>query len=215
MFVLEQENSALYDRIQERNLARQYDLLINCIEIGLIQGFRSFDKYMLWSLNSAAVANISQHGGRFREEPIYLKGHTPPHFLLVPSLMDQFISTVHENWFEWSPYVLASYVLWRLNWVHPFIEGNGRTARAACYYALCVKTGGLPGGKHTVPERIRHERQPYYDALQEADRAWHEGHLKFGKMESYLNRLLDEQVMDFPLARDGADEVTPSFGKAG
>lgn len=160
MFVLEEEDKNLYDRVQERNLARQYDLLVNCIEIGISQGVRAFDKYLLWSLNATAVSNISQFGGRFREEPVYLKDHVPPHFKTVPHLMDQFISTVQENWYIWSEYVLASYVLWRLNWIHPFIEGNGRTARAACYYILCVKSGGLPGGRITVPERIRHEREP-------------------------------------------------------
>lgn len=199
MFVLEQENRELYDRIQERNLARQYDLLINCIEIGIIQGVRSFDKFLLWSLNAAAVANISQFGGRFREEPVYLKDHKPPHFEKVPHLMDQFFSTVQENWFVWDEYTLASYVLWRLNWIHPFIEGNGRTARAACYYTLCVKSGGLPGGRIIVPERIRHDRAPYYEALSEADREWDNGELRFPKMEAYIARLLDEQVMDMPL----------------
>jgi Fic family protein len=199
VFVLEEENKILYDRIQEHNLARQYDLLINCIEIGIGQGIRSFDKYLLWSLNAAAVSNISQFGGRFREEPIYLRTHTTPHFLLVPHLMDQFISTVQENWYIWSQYVLASYVLWRLNWIHPFIEGNGRTARAACYYILCAKAGGLPGGKIIVPERIRHEREPYYEALSEADQTWQNGNLSFPKMEAFLARLLDEQVLDMPL----------------
>jgi Fic family protein len=210
VFVLEEENRILYDRIQEHNLARQYDLLINCIEIGIYQGVRAFDKYMLWSLNAAAVSNISQFGGRFREEPIYLQDYTPPHFSQVPHLMDQFISTVQENWFVWSEYVLASYVLWRLNWIHPFIEGNGRTARAACYYALCAKFRGLPGGKIIVPERIRYEREPYYEALREADQAWHNGELRFPKMEAYLFRLLDEQVMDMPLPK--SDEAqTPPF----
>lgn len=97
MFVLEEEDHLLYDKVQERNLARQYDLLVNCIEIGIIQGVRAFDKYFLWSLNAAAVSNISQFGGRFREEPVYLKNHRPPHFEKVPHLMDQFISTVQEN----------------------------------------------------------------------------------------------------------------------
>src|SRR4051794_35819408 len=59
----------------------------------------------------------------------------------VPGLMDQFIVTVHENWYMWSETVLAAYALWRLNWIHLFVEGNGRTARAACYYLLCVKSG--------------------------------------------------------------------------
>ena len=208
MFVLEEENKNLYERVQERNLARQYDLLINCVEIGIIQGVRAFDKYLLWALNSAAVSNISQFGGRFREEPVYLKDHRPPHFEKVPNLMDQFITTVHENWYTWSATEIASYVLWRMNWIHPFIEGNGRTARAACYYIICAKLGGLPGGKVIVPERIRLERQPYYEALSEADGAWEIGDLLFPKMEAYLARLLDEQVMDIPVPTDATDKPT-------
>lgn len=211
MFVLENEDQGLYDRIQERNLARQYDLLINCIEIGVIQGVRAFDKYLLWSLNAAAVSNISQFGGRFREEPVYLKDHRPPHFEKVPHLMDQFISTVQENWYIWSETTLAAYVLWRLNWIHPFIEGNGRTARAACYYTLCAKFGGLPGGKIILPERIRHDRGPYYEALQEADEAWHDGDLQFPKMEDYIARLFNEQVMDMPHG-GGGSHVPPLGG---
>ena len=206
MFVLEEEDPYLFDRIQEKNLTRQYDLLINCIEIGVKQGVRAFDKYFLWALNAAAVANISQLGGRFREEPVYLRDHKPPHFQKVPILMDQLVTTVQENWYIWSATELASYVLWRMNWVHPFIEGNGRTARAACYYIICAKLGGLPGGKVIVPERIRLERQPYYEALSEADRAWENGELLFPKMETYLARLLDEQVMDLPLPADATDK---------
>ncbi|MGA7851585.1 MAG: hypothetical protein WCA13_21000, partial [Terriglobales bacterium] len=55
-----------------------HDLLTNCIEIGLEKGIEAFDKYTLWALNYAAVANIAQFGGRFREEPIYVSDHVPP-----------------------------------------------------------------------------------------------------------------------------------------
>jgi hypothetical protein len=61
-------------------------------------------------LNHIAVANISQFGGRFREEPIYVGNHIPPHFRKVPELMDRFISTIHENWFNWRPTELGAYV---------------------------------------------------------------------------------------------------------
>ena len=91
---------------------------------------------MLWDLKHVAVANISQFGGRFREEPIYVGTHKPPHFRDVPELMDQFISSFHENWYDWTATELAAYGLWRLNWNYPFMEGNGRTARAASYYLL-------------------------------------------------------------------------------
>jgi Fic family protein len=120
----------------------------------------------------------------------------PPHFRDVPALMDQFISTVHENWYNWTYTELAAYGLWRLNWIHPFIEGNGRTARAACYYLLCARSGGLIGGRKIVPERIRENRQPYYAALQAADRAWEQGNLDFSDMEDYLAGLVREQLQD-------------------
>jgi Fic family protein len=194
MLVTEARDHLLYDRIQERNLIRQYDLLTNCIEIGLKQGPTSFDKYTLWALNHVAVANISQFGGRFRQEPIYVGNHVPPHFKEVPDLMDRFISFVHENWSLLSPTALAAYGLWRLNWVHPFIEGNGRTARAVCYYLLCARTGVLLPGKKIVPERIRESRADYVRALRAADVAWEGGNLDVSEMDMYLARLLEAQL---------------------
>jgi hypothetical protein len=38
MSVREKDNPDLFRRIQEQNLLRQYDLLSNCIEIGLAKG---------------------------------------------------------------------------------------------------------------------------------------------------------------------------------
>jgi len=80
MSVRESDNKEIFDRVQEQNLLRQYDLLTNCIEIGLKNGIESFDKYTLWALNATAVANIAQFGGRYREQPIYVGSHVPPHF---------------------------------------------------------------------------------------------------------------------------------------
>jgi Fic family protein len=196
MLVLEKTDPDLFARLEEKNLARQYDLLTTFIEIGLKQGPFAFDKYMLWALNHVAVAGISQFGGRFREQPIYVGSHIPPHFKAVPDLMDQFVSFIHENWFGLSSTELAAYGLWRLNWIHLFIEGNGRTARAACYYLLCVREERLLPRKTIVPERIREDPKPYYDALVAADRAWDEGHFDVSQMESYLARLLFEQYQD-------------------
>jgi Fic family protein len=196
MLVLEGEDPELFARLQEKNLARQYDLLTAFIEVGLRQGPTALDKYALWALNHVAVAGISQFGGRFREQPIYVGNHIPPHFKEVPDLMDQFISFIHENWFHLSSTELAAYGLWRLNWVHPFIEGNGRTARATCYYLLCVREGRLLPGRKIVPERIRETRGPYVEALQAADRAWDQGHFDVSKMENYLATLLTEQLLE-------------------
>ena len=200
MSVREKDNPDLYNRIQEQNLLRQYDLLSNCIEIGLTKGIEAFDKYTLWALNYAAVANIAQFGGRFREEPIYVGDHIPPHFEKVPHLMDMFFSFIHENWGVEGvgdhPTGLAAFALWKLNWIHPFVEGNGRTARAACYYLICLHYGALLPGKKIVPERIRENRDPYYEALRAADRAWAEGHIDVSEMADYLAELLKGQLAE-------------------
>lgn len=196
MLVTEYQNPDLYQAILEKNLLRQYDLLTNFIEIGIQQGPTSIDKYMLWALNHVAVAGISQFGGRFREEPIYVGNHIPPHFNNVPDLMDRFISFIHENWHNLTATQLASYGLWRLNWIHPFIEGNGRTARAVCYYLLCVRYGSFFPGKKIVPERIRESRGEYVAALREVDRVWANGNLELAPMDAYLARLLEAQLKD-------------------
>lgn len=197
MIVRENDDPELFTWVQEQNLLRQYDLLSNCIEIGVRRGAEAFDNYMLWALNYAAVSNICEFGGRFRKEPIYVSNHLPPHFNEVPNLMDRFVSFVHENWeHSEDPTTIAAYVLWRLNWIHPFIEGNGRTARAACYFVLCVKYGGLLPGKKIVPERIRENREPYYAALHSADRAWAEGHFDVSELAVYLQKLLKQQLSD-------------------
>jgi Fic family protein len=197
--VREKDNPALFAKIQEQNLLRQYDLLSNCIEIALTKGVEAFDKYTLWSLNSAAVSNIAQFGGRYREEPIYVGNHIPPHFKDVSNEMDRFFSVIHENWTIMDhPTLLPAYALWRLNWIHPFVEGNGRTARAACYYLICLRHGQLLPGKKIVPERIREDRNPYYAALRSADQAWAQGHFNVSELAAYLGDLLKAQLTPEP-----------------
>jgi Fic family protein len=197
MSVREKDDPALYLKIQEQNLIRQYELLTNCVEIGLKKGIEAFDKYTLWSLNAAAVSNIAQFGGRYREDPIYVGSHKPPHFKDVPNEMDRFFSIIHENWtIREHPTMLPAYALWRLNWIHPFVEGNGRTARAACYYLMCMRQGKLLPGKKTVPERIRENRKPYVDGLKAADAAWQEGDYNVSSLAAYLEQVLKAQLAD-------------------
>jgi len=172
----------------------------SAIKIGLQKGIESFDKYILWALNHTAVANIVEHGGRYRDEPIYVGSHIPPHYRQVPEFMDKFFSFVHENWslkeFANHPTMLAAYALWRINWIHPFIEGNGRTARAACYYLICLRQGRILPGRKIIPERIRENREPYYKALSVADRAWEDGHYALDDLADYLQGLLKAQLRE-------------------
>jgi Fic family protein len=85
--------------------------------------------------------------------------------------------------------------MWRLNWIHPFTDGNGRTARAASYLVLCLRTGYLLPGKKTIPDQISEDRTPYYKALESADQAHREGRIDLSAMEELLSRMLAKQLV--------------------
>jgi len=59
-----------------------------------------------------------------------------------------------------------------------------------------LKHGKLLPGRKIVPERIRENRDPYYEALEAADHAWDEGKLDVSVMAKYLEELLKGQLTD-------------------
>ena len=161
MSIREQDNAELYSKIQEQNPLRQYDLLSNCIEIGIAKGIEAFDKYTLWALNAAAVANIAQFGGRFREEPIYVGDHIPPTFDKVPHLMDMFFSFIHENWMldgvGDQPTVLAAYALWRLNSDSPFCRGEWTNCKSGLLLPDMSALWGVVAGQQDSSRAYQRE----------------------------------------------------------
>jgi Fic family protein len=85
-------------------------------------------------------------------------------------------------------------MMWRVNWIHPFNGGNGRTSRAISYLVLCARLGYRLVGTNTIPEQIVANRQPYYAALDAADDAYAEGKIDVSAMESLLGQMLAVQL---------------------
>ena len=115
--------------------------------------------------------------------------YEPPEWKAVPGLIDELCEYVNVNWAK-TPIHLAAYLLWRLNWIHPFGEGNGRTARAVAYVVFCIKNGLMIPGIKTLPERIAEDRSDYYQALATADK----GDLE--PMENLVSDLFTEELKD-------------------
>jgi len=61
---------------------------------------------------------------------------------------------------------------------------------------LCSKLGFTLPGTKTIPDLIVADRDPYYQALREADEAWAAGSLDIGMMESLMSALLAQQLAD-------------------
>lgn len=102
---------------------------------------------------------------------------------------------VNTNWESLPPSHHAAYLMWRINWIHPFSGGNGRTSRAVSYLVFCVRLGYRLPGTNTIPDQIVANRQPYYEALDAADEAWARGEVNVTLMEDLLSRLLAEQLL--------------------
>ena len=113
----------------------------------------------------------------------------------MPGLVEELCDYVNDMWSTKSPIHLASYVMWRLNWIHPFTDGNGRTSRAVSYLVLCVRLGTLLPGKLTIPEQIEEERTPYYRALEAADDAWREEKVDLTAIKDLLSTMLAKQLL--------------------
>lgn len=114
-------------------------------------------------LNERAARYLSMQPGRYRRHyDVKVGDHTPSAWPLVYEEMQGFIDTLHLNWAKWTPVEAAAYVLWGVNHVHPFCEGNGRTARALCYYVLCQKIGQWVPGNNIVLEQLRTLHQAHH-----------------------------------------------------
>ncbi len=104
---------------------------------------------------------------------------------------------LNDRWTTKSPIRLAAYAMWRLNWIHPFTEGNGRTSRAVSYLVLCLRLRALLPGKFTIPEQIEQNCTQYYKALEAADEALAEGQTDLSAMKDLLASMLANSFTPF------------------
>ena len=111
--------------------------------------------------------------------------------------VQQMCEYVNENWATKNAAHLAAYVLWKMNWIHPFADGNGRTARAVSYVVFCIKLDGLLPGTPTIPEQIATDKQPYYDGLESADKKWASAEqVDVAALETMLTTMLARQLLN-------------------
>ncbi len=185
-------------RQEAQNGLRQFDEVIEQTNYWLQpeRPFRLRPSAIL-SLHRRALEGISSFAGVFRPGGIEIKGskHRPPGAHLVPELVEELCDYVNEHWAKVPPLHLAGYTLWRMNWIHPFVDGNGRTSRAVSYLVLCVRLGYVLPGTTTIPEQISKNKDPYYKALEAADTANAAGRVDLAEMEKLLESLLAVQLV--------------------
>lgn len=184
-------------RVEARNGLRQFDAVIERIGYFLQPGYCfKLRPSLLLDLHRFALEGISSYAGNFRPAGISIEGstHVPVRAHLVPAEIETLCDYVNDSWASKSAIHLAAYILWRLNWIHPFTDGNGRTSRALSYLVLCVRLGYVLPGTRTIPEQIANDKTLYYQALGAADVAEKKGTVDVSLLEDLLATLLAEQL---------------------
>ena len=157
-------------------------------------------------MQAAAVDGIVANPGQWRGgQVIIIKStHEPPGPHLVEHLVQEMCDYVNENFHEKTALHLAAYVMWRLNWIHPFSDGNGRTSRAVSYIVLCSHVKILLPGTSSIPQQIEENRAAYFRALEAADEALREtDEIDISVMEETLKSMLATQLLSVINKADG------------
>lgn len=141
--------------------------------------------------------------GEFRERSVVVGNHVPP---TADNLR------MYMNWFEGAyrldrhhginPILAAAAAHHRLMWIHPFMDGNGRTGRL--FTDLYLKAAGLGGyGLWSMSRGFGRNVAAYYTALSAAD------HVRKGDLDG-RGELSDSGLMTFTryFIETALDQVT-------
>ncbi len=105
----------------------------------------------------------SSNAGKYRDENVVISGakHIPPKHYLVGDAMQRLIAEYLQAWKRLHPVARATLLHGEFVKIHPFIDGNGRTARLLLNFELM---------RHGYnPIIIKNEnRSTYYEALDKA-----------------------------------------------
>lgn len=189
---------------------RQFDF---CVEIinEYLQPDRPFAlrPYLIQELQARAVEGLEVNPGRYRPGSIGIEKsrHQPPQAILVEMFVRELCEYVNDNWHIKNAFHLAAYAMWRLNWIHPFTDGNGRTSRVVSYIILCIKLGYVLPGTPTIPQQIEEDRSLYFQALEEADAAAENGEINVVLMEKMLADMLARQLLSVIQAAGGNEAI--------
>lgn len=197
------EDHPAYQSLEVSNGNRQYSFLESIVVASIEMGRPFLSQHVIKALNFHAITCLHTNPGEYRPWFVRVGDYEPPAHYRVPALMDDFVNDVNRRWESTDPIALASLVLWRMNHIHPFINGNGRTARAACYYVLCLKAGGLIAGSPILPELLRLNRPEYVGALKAADESLKSGTMDLSVLHALITRLITEQLSSAEIVPEG------------
>ena len=131
--------------------------------------------------------------------------HTPPDYRELPGLLEQVFAFFNEdphNFFI-HPVIKGIVIHFMIAWIHPFVDGNGRTARALFYWYLLSKgywlTEYLSISRLIVKSKNQYERAFLYTENDANDLSYFLTYnlktmsLAYEALNQYIRRKLEEK----------------------
>lgn len=182
--------------LEAENGANQLDYLAHLVNERRIEQLR--ESHIL-ELHKLAIQRIYPCGGEYRNalRKVVITGspHQVPHESAVRHLICDLVDKLNAAASDSSAIWRAAYALWRLNWIHPFAGGNGRTARAFSYLIICMDMKMILPGVPSMPSLIYEHRDEYVAALRAADESAIDGaEPDISRMEAFLQDIVTRQL---------------------
>jgi Fic family protein len=195
-------NGPVAHQMEALNAASTINLLECVVLFALARPPNSMPNHIaLKELHRSGTIFLLHKPGEYRDCPVVVVEkntgvaiYNPPAHADVPRHMDEFFNELFQLGNRGDALDVAAFALWKINWVHPFKNGNGRTARAFAYACLCVKLGAVLPGSPTVIDQIMTNRPEYEACIREGDASHAAGNLNLARMKTYLDGLLQIQI---------------------
>ena len=145
--------------------ANHYEAILFVQDV--VQQKKPVSESLIKQIHSLVLRGIdSQNAGVYRRLPVAISGsqHIPPQPWQVPKLMEDLDIWMGESAEELHPLVLAAETHEHLVSIHPFIDGNGRTARLVMNLLLLQYGYSIINISGDAESRLA-----YYKALEECN----------------------------------------------
>jgi len=157
------KGKSLKDHLEAKNHNEAVHFLYDLVEH---DKKHTISEQLIRSLQHLIIKEIEDSdAGQYRQGNVLITGssHHPPDAFKIPKLMQDLIVWIKKNNRKLHSVQLAALAHHKLVNIHPFTDGNGRTARL--FMNLLLMQKGYP-----MVVILKNDRQKYYRALEKADK---------------------------------------------
>jgi Fic family protein len=167
-----------------------------------VQKQKELDENTILEIHKLILKNIDEvEAGHYRQSNVMIVGaiHLPPSAIKIQRLMGEFMEWYYENKTRLSVVELAALSHYKIVYIHPFIDGNGRTARLLMNLILI---------QHGYPPAVilNLDRKKYYRVLKDADRE------KYNPFLDFIGRSVERSLLIYLNALKSKNDTEDKYG---